>query len=240
MSNGWGHHACLASHGAAATVRPPMNWWQRVVPACLAWPGPRLQAAAVVAAAATVAGCAPHIGDHCNVNSDCSLQGNLQCDTSQPEGYCTLFNCMPNTCQNNATCVAVNASVPGCPYDDYMSPSRTNLNMCLESCTKDSDCRTSEGYVCRDPRDPPWNAQVVDNTIRMVCLVSPTYDAGAEPDAAPAVCSAAGPMLDGSVFPAPDGAADAGADAMEGGPVEGGAGDGAAADAGAADAPGGG
>ena len=216
-----------------------MHWWQRVVRACLACAAPPL---GVAAAALGAVGCAPHIGGHCNVNSDCSLQGNLQCDTSQPSGYCTLFNCIPNMCPNTASCVAVNANVPGCPYDDYMSPSRTAVDMCLESCTKDSDCRTSDGYVCRDPREPPWNAQILDNTIRLVCLVLPAYDGGAlvAPESDAAVCLAAGPFVDGSVFPTEDAAADAGADAMEGGPVEAGAGDGGAADAGAADAPTGG
>jgi hypothetical protein len=165
----------------------------------------------LLAGAALLSGCTPHIGDKCAVNSDCSLQGNLQCDTSQPNGYCTLFNCTSNSCQNNAACVAVNASVPGCTYNDYTSPSRTSVNMCLESCSKDADCRTGDGYDCFDPTQPPWNAKIVDNNFQ-----------------------------DGSVFASQsDASGEAGGDAAIDGAADAGAPDGAAA-ADAADAAGGG
>jgi hypothetical protein len=207
-----------------------------------------LAAAMLLAGAALLSGCSPHIGDKCAVNSDCSLQGNLQCDTSQPNGYCTFFNCTSNSCQNNAACVAVNANVPGCTYDDYTSPSRTAVNMCLESCGKDSDCRTGDGYVCRDPREPPWNALIVDNNFQRVCLPLPnfSFEGGVSlptmsVDAtAPNICSAAGPALDGSVFSSrSDASAEAGGDAAIDGAADTGAPDGAAA-ADAADAAGGG
>jgi hypothetical protein len=133
----------------------------------------------LAAAAAVLSGCSPHIGDHCNLNTDCSIQGTLFCDTSQPNGYCTFFNCIPDSCQNNAVCVMLRPSVPGCPYDDYQSPARTARTMCLAPCSQDSDCRTSEGYVCANPTHEPWNAIVVDNTQgQKVCLVAPSSDAG--------------------------------------------------------------
>jgi hypothetical protein len=209
-----------------------------------------LAAALLLAGAALLCGCSPHIGDKCAVNSDCSLQGNLQCDTSQPNGYCTFFNCTSNSCQNSAACVAVNANVPGCTYDDYTSPSRTAVNMCLESCSKDSDCRTGDGYVCRDPREPPWNAQIVDNNVQRVCLPLPNFftEGGVSlptmslDGAPPNICSAAGPAFpiqssDASGEAGGDAAIDGGADA--GGASDAGAPDGAAA-ADAADAAGGG
>ncbi len=182
-----------------------MDRWRRVV---LAWAAPL----GLFAGAASVAGCTPHIGDHCVQNTDCSIQGNLQCDTSQPNGYCTLFSCTPNVCQDNAACVAINPDVPGCPYDDYQSPSRTSIDMCLKSCGKDSDCRTGEGYVCRDPRNPPWNAQVVDTQFQRVCLPLPAYDVGAlaASDGAPPICLAAGPLLDGAVFAEQDATGESG------------------------------
>jgi hypothetical protein len=203
---------------------------------------------------AFLGGCTPHIGDKCNVNSDCSIQGNLQCDTSQLNGYCTVFNCTPTNCPNNAACVTVNASVPGCPYDDYQSPSRTALNMCLQSCTKDSDCRTSDGYACVDPTLPPWNAVIVDNVIQRVCLQNPSYsigtDASFEGGVAP-VCQPRVTIPDGSVFPVEDTGAgvesEAGADAQsaidagnEAGEVDAGSDAADAAEMGAADAPDGG
>jgi hypothetical protein len=228
-----------------------MALWQKAV---LSWVAPL----AVALAAAFAMGCTPHIGDKCAVNSDCSLQGNLQCDTSQPNGYCTFFNCTANTCQNNAACVAVNANVPGCPYNDYMSPSRTTVNMCLESCGKDSDCRTGDNYECVDPCGAPWNAQIVDNHggnmcggVR-VCLPTPTFnfeggvasadasqtaDSGTDSGTPINICSAAGPALDGSVFPAQSSASDGSLDAGDAGAIDGGADTGSgASDAGVPDA----
>ena len=207
--------ARLARCLAESTVRPLMRWQEHT-----------LALAAPFALAAGLLGCSPKIGDHCIVNSDCSLQGNLECDTSQPNGYCTLFGCTSNSCQNNAACVTIGASVPGCPYNDYQSPSRTSLNLCLASCGKDSDCRTGEGYVCRDPRQPPWNAVIIDNDFQRVCVPLPTFPVGdamagdaTTGDAEPAVCLAAGPELDGNVFSS----ADAGSEAPEASAMEGGA-----------------
>jgi hypothetical protein len=157
-----------------------------------------LSLVSVSALGAGLTGCTPHIGAKCNVNTDCSLQGTLVCDTSQPDGYCTLFNCVADSCQNEAACVMLNASVPGCPYDDYAAPARTGRTMCLEQCHKDSDCRTSDGYVCADPRQPPWNGVIVDDDqSQHVCLVAPDdYDGGPAasfPDAA--VCQSKGPSV---------------------------------------------
>jgi hypothetical protein len=158
-------------------------------------------------------------------------------------------------------------SVPGCPYDDYQSPPRTGRTMCLARCTQDSDCRTSDGYVCRDPRQAPWSALIVDDDqSQRVCIVSPDYPYGADqsPNASfvdAGVCSSNTPVvppIDASVT-APEGGradgaveageageageAEAGADAGTDAPPDAAGGDGSsdgAADAGAADAPGGG
>ena len=59
---------------------------------------PRFTLALVLAALALVTGCQPKIGDACNTSTDCSTQGDRLCDTTQPGGYCTIFNCEPNTC----------------------------------------------------------------------------------------------------------------------------------------------
>jgi hypothetical protein len=152
---------------------------------------------ALAAGGAVLVGCTPHIGDHCNLNTDCSIQGTLLCDTSQPNGYCTFFNCAPNSCQNSAVCVMLHASVPGCPYDDYQAPSRSARTMCLAPCSKDSDCRTGEGYLCADPTQAPWDAILIDsNNHQKVCLVNPNrgipasfVDAGDQGG----VCQATGP-----------------------------------------------
>jgi hypothetical protein len=147
-------------------------------------------------------GCTPQIGDHCNLNTDCSLQGTLVCDNAQTNGYCTSFNCAPDTCQNSAVCVMLYPSVPGCPYDGYQSPSRTQRTLCLKPCGQNSDCRTGEGYECADPRSAPWDALILDdNQNQKVCMVTPVpidggtmADAGA-PDAVAPVCMAQGPVV---------------------------------------------
>jgi hypothetical protein len=146
-------------------------------------------AAAVATAAFAVLGCTPAVGDRCTLSTDCSIQGTRVCDTSQPNGYCTLFACTPNSCPDNAACVELNASVPGCPYDDYGAPSRSGRAMCLKTCGSDSDCRQGEGYVCADPRQSPWTAILDTNQSEHVCMVSGAtasfVDAGI-----PQVCSA--------------------------------------------------
>jgi hypothetical protein len=149
-----------------------------------------------VGGAAAISGCTPHVGDHCNLNSDCSLQGTLVCDNSQPNGYCTLFNCAPNSCQDQAACVLTAKGVPGCAYSDYQSPSRTARSMCLARCAHDSDCRTGDGYVCRDPTQPPWSAVILDNNnTGNVCLVNPgPNDIPASFDDA-GICQLSGPPV---------------------------------------------
>ncbi len=157
------------------------------------------------AAAAWLAGCTPQIGDHCNLNTDCSLQGTRVCDNAQTNGYCTSFNCAPNTCIDNAVCVMLYSSVPGCPYNGYQSPSRTQRTLCMKGCNSNSDCRTDEGYACIDPTAAPLDGIELDDVQgRKVCSVTPTllYDAGAMPDAGDAgdagelpVCLPEGPVV---------------------------------------------
>lgn len=178
-------------------------------------------ATTLLAAGLLLGGCTPHIGDHCQLNTDCSIDGTRVCDNSQPNGYCTSFNCTANSCLDNAVCVMVSASVPGCPYNDYQSPSRTHTTLCLAQCNQDSDCRTGEGYVCRDPRQAPYNATIIDDnpTSHKVCVAQPLYDAGqpnaSMPDATPPVCM---PYL-------PEAGAEGGADGASDGAGEGSAAD---------------
>jgi len=128
-------------------------------------------------------GCAPSIGDRCQVSTDCSATGSLQCDTAEPDGYCTVFDCSPNKCPDNAACVEVRASVLGCPYDDRQSPSREARNFCLKPCGSDSDCRQSEGYACIDVSQSTTTIVLDNNPASHLCLYAP-YDAGYPVDAA--------------------------------------------------------
>lgn len=155
-------------------------------------------AGVVLAAAMFLAGCTPNVGDHCNLNTDCSLQGTLVCDNSQNNGYCTRFNCAPDTCPGNSACVLLYAAVPGCPYNGYASPSRTQRTLCLKVCGQNSDCRTGEGYECRPPS--ALDALIIDdNQNQNVCVVSPTVDAGTDAnpyaDAEAPVCMPEGPIV---------------------------------------------
>ncbi len=169
-------------------------------------------AAAALAGALVLAGCTPHIGDRCTLNTDCSIQNDRICDNAQPNGYCTIFGCGPNQCPDNAACVLLYSTVPGCPYDGYSSPSRTARTMCLANCFTDSDCRNGEGYVCRDPTQPPIDGVVIDdNQAKKVCVVRPDYNAGAPYSAvgdAAAVCLPSGPdvpPIDAGIPDAPGG-----------------------------------
>lgn len=167
-------------------------------------------------------GCQPSIGDKCQLSTDCSSRGDRLCDTSQPDGYCTVFNCFGNSCPNDGVCVLFAPSVPGCAYDDRR-PSRLGRSMCLATCEEDSDCRA--GYVCRAPGDPTYGAKILStDQTRKACLVAPIApsivagDAGSDAAiSSPSypVCSADGPdipPIDAGTKSSADAAADAGTD----------------------------
>ena len=99
---------------------------------------PWLSLAALLALGAGV-GCKPSVGDSCKLSTDCSVTGDRLCDTSMPDGYCTIFNCNPNNCPDNAACV-----------EFHQGNARFSRRFCLAMCGKPSDCRP--GYVCIDPK----------------------------------------------------------------------------------------
>ena len=178
------------------------------------WLLPALAAAVFVAT-----GCTPHIGDKCVLSTDCSVQGTLVCDTSQPGGYCTELNCNHQSCPANSLCVMFQSSVPGCAYSDYEAPSRTGRSFCMENCTQNSDCRTVDGYICANPRGQPWNASILDdNQSQGVCIeaaivldagVDSGVDSGAVSGGNAAICR----PYEEDASPSPDaGEGDAGAD----------------------------
>ncbi|MDF2698197.1 MAG: hypothetical protein K0S65_6580 [Labilithrix sp.] len=155
------------------------------------------QVAAGLALLAAIAACTPEIGDKCQVSTDCSVQGDRLCDTSQPGGYCTQLNCQGNSCFDEASCVLFGSAIPGCGFDDRSGRygSRVARSFCMAKCESNGDCR--EGYVCADPTKYPWNAVILDdNQSKRSCLAIPLegQDAGADagnPDAGP--CNATAP-----------------------------------------------
>jgi hypothetical protein len=94
--------------------------------------------AVLTAALLGALGCRPQVGDSCKLSTDCSVTGDRLCDTSMPDGYCTIFNCEPDTCPGDSACVSFHGS-----------SQRFERRFCLATCGQASDCRP--GYVCVDP-----------------------------------------------------------------------------------------
>ena len=139
-------------------------------------------------------GCQPSIGDHCFQSTDCSATGALLCDTSQPNGYCTVFNCRPNACNPGAGCVATNIDTLGCPYDDRHAPSPYSRQLCLKLCGQTSDCREGEGYACVNPAQYGLLVLDTDQT-EQVCLPATSYAVTVTDASVSPVCSVNGPVI---------------------------------------------
>ena len=92
-------------------------------------------------AASLAVGCKPQVGDSCKLSTDCSVTGDRLCDTSQPDGYCTIFNCDTDTCPGESVCAEFH---PG--NNPPHSSTRHSRRFCVASCQSASDCRS--GYVC--------------------------------------------------------------------------------------------
>ena len=158
---------------------------------------------------AVLLACTPQIGNHCQLSTDCSQLGDRLCDTTQPEGYCTVFNCEPDSCPY-AVCVAFDPTLdPACGNAQSGRWPRFERSYCLAPCNQDSDCRGSYQCVNLDPNLYPnmpnpaitqRRAQVVDLGAGdgglgwSVCMVA-TSDAGPpampfEDAGAPPVCVA--------------------------------------------------
>jgi hypothetical protein len=99
--------------------------------------------------------CRPQIGDECDSSVDCSAQGDRLCDTSQPQGYCTIFSCEPDNCPNDdSVCVGFGLDLPpSCDAPNAANPSwpRFERTFCMAPCEVDDDCR--DGYQCLAPSD---------------------------------------------------------------------------------------
>jgi hypothetical protein len=160
-----------------------------------------------------VAGCAPKIGDHCSISTDCSANGDRLCDTTQPGGYCTVFNCEPNGCPDESVCVAFNEK--SCPDPSHglatAQAVRFQRTFCMATCSSDGDCRG--GYTCLDTSLDPARRVIDQNPSSLrICTVPPALmstDAGSPADAPPpAVCSPSD-----ATFSSPEASSDAGSPA---------------------------
>ena len=80
--------------------------------------------------------CAAEIGDECATSVDCSPEGDRMCDIAQVGGYCTIRDCTPDSCPDDALCVR------------FGSEQRFQRSFCMASCEGSSDCR--DGYRCAE------------------------------------------------------------------------------------------
>lgn len=117
--------------------------------------------------------CRPEIGDPCETSTDCSPVGDRLCDiTQEPTGYCTVFNCEPGECPEEAVCVKFGderSPVKGC--EDPLGAGPYARTFCLKRCGENNDCRESDGYKCINA-EKAWNAEVVD-PFSKVCGIPP-------------------------------------------------------------------
>lgn len=146
-------------------------------------------------ALAAFSGCGKEIGDSCVVSSDCSPNGDRQCDNSQKEGYCTIMGCDFSTCPEEAVCVrfftggfsnrTCENSPDDCSLDELCDinkrcvPESSEIRYCMKTCESNDDCR--DGYECRDLAkmkshggEPVLEGNApVDDTSPKFCAVAP-------------------------------------------------------------------
>lgn len=150
-----------------------------------------LQSIVFAGAVAGLAGCGDKIGDPCQVSGECSSQGDRLCDTTSPDGYCTVVGCDFGTCPEEAVCVRFfgvansdrpcdpqteDLSTDDCTPDELCSLSETCVprtaeqRFCMLKCGGSGDCR--DKYECRtlelmrehggEPVPPPGEAVSLD------------------------------------------------------------------------------
>jgi len=111
-------------------------------------------------------GCTPSIGDACRLHTDCSATGDRICEPNLPGGYCTIFNCEPDKCPDDAACVAFGAALSTKAECANQQSQRLERTFCMKTCSSNGDCRG--GYACvalgnpTDHTNNPWGATVLD------------------------------------------------------------------------------
>jgi hypothetical protein len=161
----------------------------------------RRAVAAVLMLGAWSIGCSPKIGDACTSSAKCSVNGDRLCDPTQPDGYCTIFNCQPGGCPDEAICVAFNET--SCA--NVARSARILRTFCMVTCDDDGDCRA--GYYCKEigAGDPAMQIVDPDPPKGRVCAVRPNGPQNSMVFIDAAVCQPG----DGSLPPLEDASPDA-------------------------------
>ncbi len=148
-------------------------------------PGPLV---GLALAASFLVGCTPKIGDDCTTSLDCSQLGDRLCDTSEPDGYCTIFNCEPDQCPEEAICVGFGLELdPACSAIDDARWKRFERTFCMVACEEESDCRS--GYVCASPGDRRALSIDVDNELRDFKACFPDGEVAQASSSPPPACT---------------------------------------------------
>jgi hypothetical protein len=161
--------------------------------------------------------CQPDIGDSCTNNSECSLTNDRLCDPTSPNGYCTIFNCQPGKCPDEAACVGFYTKLSN-ECTNVVTDQRFERSFCMKKCSTSDDCRVSDGYDCLSPSGDAHavNAVVLEygdlagTKVCMVRIQTKGTSSQNQSTSPPAICSAP----DAAPSPsAPEAGSDAGAEA---------------------------
>jgi len=129
-----------------------------------------------ILACGALSACGRNIGDDCQLNTDCSANGDRTCDLSQPGGYCTIEGCDENSCPSDSACVRLFPAQflqtrcdPACEDNDPTSTPMMTCNspgpsvptQCPTAVGKRDDCATDQLCIPvpdipdPDPADDP-------------------------------------------------------------------------------------
>jgi hypothetical protein len=125
---------------------------------------PKLKVIAAMAAVLAVnVACSREIGDKCSTGTECSQTGGRTCDTTMPGGYCTIANCEPDTCPEEAACIGFSMKPSTAEACSSLDDDRGLRRFCMRRCSSQDDCRG--GYICADLNADknPWGAKRLDN-----------------------------------------------------------------------------
>jgi hypothetical protein len=129
------------------------------------------RAALVAALALSVSACGHNVGDDCHTNIDCSPLGDRFCDTSAPNGYCTVDGCDYNTCPDEAVCIRFLIPVldEPCTFDPSQPLAQSNCPHADDRCVCDQSdshglcMNNNAGHCAPESSERRWCQYKCDN-----------------------------------------------------------------------------